>query len=67
MTPGLWEEVFRRATLRIADKDDATVMAAEGRAHGRAYRIVYAIEDEIVVPLTILPITGFPIERRGLR
>lgn len=67
MTTDLWEEVFHRATRRIPDKDDATVMAAEGRVRGQAYRIVYAIEDDVVVPLTILPISGFHIERRGLR
>lgn len=67
MTPDLWEEVYHRALRRAPDKDDQAVMVAEGRARGRAYRIVYAIEGDVVVPLTILPITGFPIERRGLR
>lgn len=67
MTPGLWEEVYHRAMRRVPDKDDQSVMVAEGRVQGRAYRIVYAIEGDVIVPLTILPITGFPIERRGLR
>lgn len=67
MSPELWEEVYHRARRRMSDKDDASVMVAEGRARGRAYRIVYAIEDDAVVPLTILPITGFPIARRSLR
>ena len=43
------------------------IMVAEGRVRGRLYRIVYAIEDETVIPIAILPITGFPIARRGLR
>jgi hypothetical protein len=64
----LWEQVYHRATNRGPDKDDATVTLAEGRVHGRLYRILYAIlDDGSVIPLTILPITGFPIERRGLR
>jgi hypothetical protein len=67
MTPELWEEVYHQAVLRMTDKDDASIMVAEGRASGGRYRIVYAIEGDVVVPLTILPITGFPIERRGLR
>jgi len=67
MTAALWEEVYHRATRRMPDKDDASVMMAEGRTRRGSYRIVYAIEDDVVVPLTILPITGFPIERRGLR
>jgi hypothetical protein len=67
LTTDLWEAVFHRATRRIPDKDDAEVTAAEGRVGGRLYRIVYACDDEVVLPLTILPITGFPIRRRGLR
>jgi len=43
-------------------------MLAEGRVRGQLFRILYTIlEDCSVVPMTILPITGFPIERRGLR
>jgi hypothetical protein len=43
-------------------------MLAEGRVRGQLFRILYTIlEDGSVIPLTILPITGFPIERRGLR
>ncbi len=64
MTPDLWEQVFHHVTHRIPDKEDPT---AEGRVRRRLYRIVYAIENDVVVPITILPITGFPIERRGLR
>ena len=67
LTTDLWEAVFLRATRRIPDKDDAEVTTAEGRVEGRLYRIVYACDDEVVLPLTILPITGFPIRRRGLR
>jgi len=67
MTPALWEQVFHQATRRIPDKDDPTLMTAEGRVRRHLYRIVYAIENDVVVPITILPITGFPIERRGLR
>jgi hypothetical protein len=68
MTSDLWEQVYGRATNRSLDKDDATVIVAEGRVHGRLYRILYAILiDGSVLPLTILPITCYPIERRGLR
>ncbi|MBN8524371.1 MAG: hypothetical protein J0M02_03425 [Planctomycetes bacterium] len=67
MSKALWEEVYHRAVRRMSDKDDASVMVAEGRARGRAYRIIYAIDEDHVIPLSILPITGFPIERRGLR
>ena len=68
MTPELWEEVYRRASRRGADKDDPTILIAEGRVSGGWYRIVYAVlDDGSIIPVTILPITGFPIERRGLR
>jgi hypothetical protein len=68
MTPGLWEHVFNHATRRGPDKDDTTVTLAEGKTHGQLYRLFYSVlEDGTVLPLTILPITGFPIERRGLR
>jgi hypothetical protein len=68
MTPDLWEEVYHRATCQGPDKDDTTVMLAEGRARGQLYRLLYTIlDDGSVIPLAILPITGFPIERRGLR
>lgn len=68
MTTLLWEEVYHHALQRAPDKDDPTVMVAEGRANGHRYRIIYAIDGSgDIVPLSILPITGFPIERRGLR
>ncbi len=68
MTQALWEEVFHAATRHGPDKDDATVTVAEGRVSGQWYRILYVIlDDGSVIPLTILPITGFTIERRGLR
>ena len=67
MTSDLWEQVYYHATHRISDKDDPTLMTAEGRVRKCLYRIVYAIYHDVVVPITILPITGFPIERRGLR
>jgi hypothetical protein len=68
MTSALWEHVFKVATRRGPDKDDATVIVAEGRARGQLYRLFYSVlEDGTVLPLTILPITGFPIERRALR
>ncbi len=68
MTSTLWEEVFHRATRHAPDKDDVTVTVAEGRVRGRWYRLLYAVlEDGAIVPLTVLPMTGFPIERRGLR
>jgi hypothetical protein len=68
MTSDLWEEAYHRATRHGPDKDDPTVTIAEGQAQGRLYRIIYSIcDDGSVIPLTILPITGFPIERRALR
>lgn len=68
MTPALWEEVFRRKTQHGPDKDDQTVTIAEGRVRGQRYRILYAVlDDGAIMPLTVLPITGYPIERRGLR
>jgi hypothetical protein len=68
MTADLWEAVFAQATRHGPDKDDATVTLAEGRVRGQLYRILYTVlEDGTIMPLTILPITGFPIERRGLR
>ena len=68
MTPALWEDVFRRATRHGYDKDDETVALAEGRVRGQWYRLFYTIlEDGSVIPLSVLPITGFPIERRALR
>jgi hypothetical protein len=68
MTPALWQEVFDKATRHAPDKDDTTVILAEGRIRGQLYRIFYSVlEDGQILPLTILPITGFPIKRRGLR
>ena len=68
MTPALWEDVFQRATRHGPDKDDVTVSLAEGRVRGQWYRLFFTIlDDGTIMPLTILPITGFPIERRGLR
>lgn len=67
MTPSLWEEVFHRASRCVTDKDDGAVMAAEGRVRGSVYRIIYAVDDDVVTPLSILPITGYSIRRRGLR
>jgi hypothetical protein len=67
MTTDMWESVYRRAQRRAPDQEDPTVTVAEGRVHGRAYRIIYAtLDDGCIVPMTIFPITGFPIERRGL-
>ncbi len=67
MTPGLWEAVFHHAGIHAPDKDDPTVSVAEGQARGQLFRIVYAVDGDTVIPLTIIPITGFPIARRGLR
>jgi len=67
MTTSAWEDVYRRAMMREADKDDATIFTAEGKSSGRLYRIVYGIYGDIVIPLTVIPITGFPISRRSLR
>ena len=67
LTPALWEAVYHHASLRLSDKDDPSIFAAEGRAQGRLFRIVYAVYGDSIIPLTIIPITGFPIARRGLR
>ncbi len=68
LTSALWEKVYGQATRRAPDKDDPAVTVAEGRVDGQLYRILYVIlDDGSIVPVTILPITGFPIERRGLR
>lgn len=67
MTPGIWETVFHHASHHLPDKDDASLMAAEGRSQGRLFRIVYSIDGDTIIPVTIIPITGFPITRRGLR
>ena len=63
-----WEKVFEAATHFSQDKDDASVFAAEGRAHRHLYRIIYRVDDDDgIIPLAILPITGMPIKRHGLR
>jgi hypothetical protein len=67
LTPDLWEAVFRHAEVCLPDKDDPSIFAAEGKVRGQRFRIVYGIDGETVIPLTIIPITGFPIARRGLR
>jgi hypothetical protein len=67
MTTGLWEAVFHHARNQAPDKDDASVIVAEGRSNGRLFRIAYSVDGDTVIPLTIIPITGFPITRRGLR
>lgn len=42
-------------------------MVAEGRVRGRRFRIIYTIVDGgVILPLTVFPITGFPIKRRGV-
>jgi len=67
MTPGMWEAVFHVASTRAPDKDDPTLIVAEGRSQRRLFRIVYSVDGDTIIPLTILPITGFPIAHRGLR
>lgn len=67
MTPDTWETVFHHANIHTPDKDEASVLVAEGRAHGRLFRIAYSVDGDTIIPLTIIPITGFPIARRGLR
>ena len=67
LTPALWESVYHHASLRLPDKEDPSIVAAEGRARGQLFRIVYAVDGDVITPLTIVPITGFPITRRGLR
>lgn len=56
MTPNLWEDVFRRQIRSATDKDDDSIIVAEGRSQQKLYRIVYEIHDD----------TGFPISRKGL-
>lgn len=67
LTPTLWETVYHQAGLRMPDKDDPSIFAAEGRARGQLFRIVYSVDGDTITPLTVVPITGFPITRRGLR
>jgi len=67
MTPDTWEVVFHHANTPTPDKDDASVLVAEGRARGRLFRIAYSVDGDSIIPLTVIPITGFPITRRGLR
>ncbi|GDY14264.1 hypothetical protein LBMAG53_31420 [Planctomycetota bacterium] len=68
MTTDLWETVYHRAARTARDKDDETITIAEGRHSRQWYRIIYTEQsDGTVVPLSIFPITGFPIERRALR
>jgi hypothetical protein len=67
MLPQEWEVVYHHAEVRLADKDDETVMVAEGRAYGRLFRIIYGLDEGTIIPITVIPITGFPITRRGLR
>jgi hypothetical protein len=62
------ESVYDNATAFARDKDDISVVVAEGKAHRQLYRIIYRIDDDDgIIPLAILPITGMPIKRRGLR
>jgi hypothetical protein len=68
MSTAQWEDVYHRASHAAPDKDDETITVAEGRLGRQWYRIIYAEQgDGTVVPLFIIPITGFPIERRALR
>ena len=67
LTPALWEAVYDYASVRLADKDDPSIFAAEERARGRLFGIVYADDGDSIISMTIIPITGFPIARRGLR
>jgi hypothetical protein len=67
MTTDLWEEVYFSSTILDEDKDEPGAFVAEGRVGGKLYRIVYGHDDEVVMPIAIIPITGFPINRRGLR
>ena len=67
MTPALWEMVFHHAHLRLPDKDDSSVFTAEGKVGKQLFRIIYGVDDDTIIPLSIIPITGFPIARRGLR
>jgi hypothetical protein len=67
MTTDLWEEVYFKSTILDEDKDDPTAFIAEGRVSGKLYRIIYGLDGDIVMPVAIIPITGFPINRHGLR
>ena len=62
MTPDLWEMVFYHAHLRLPDKDDSLVYTAEGKVGRQFFRIVYGVDDDTIIPLSIIPIA-----RRGLR
>jgi len=65
LTPEVWEYVYEHAPSPYEDKDDTTVNFAEGRMQGQLYRIYYYITDDSVIPITILPISGFPVKRRA--
>ena len=67
MSTDLWEEVYFNSTIMDEDKEDPTAFVAEGRVRGKLYRIIYGRDDEVVFPIAIIPIAGFPINRRGLR
>jgi hypothetical protein len=66
LTTAMWEALYHSRQAEWVDKDDATISVAEARLSGRLYRIVYE-EDGGIVPIAVIPITGFPITRRALR
>lgn len=66
LTTGMWETLYQQRQLEWTDKEDATISVAEARLSGRLYRIVYEVDD-VITPIAVIPITGFPITRRALR
>lgn len=65
LTTDMWEAVFMAAQEWFQDKDDATIAVAEARIPSGLFRIVWAWDgDHHIVPITVIPITGFRITRR---
>jgi hypothetical protein len=65
LTKHRWEQIYEHAVEAIEDKDDPTVYVAAAKLSGQLYRVVYSVEDgDVIVPITVVPITGFPVARR---
>jgi hypothetical protein len=65
LTTDQWEQIHERAPEVIEDKDDPTVYVAAARISGQIFRVVFSIEEgDVIVPITVAPITGFPADRR---
>jgi hypothetical protein len=67
MTTDLWDAAYFKSMIKVADKDDPDALVAEGGIRGQLYRMVYGLDGGIVMPITINPITGFPLNRSGMQ